>query len=51
MNEFEIAEMQQKIDEGIQLAQQRLVDKARLFNTTLVVERDGVVVELRPEEL
>ncbi len=51
MSEREITEMQQKIDEGILLAQQRLVDKARLFNTTLVVSRDGEVVELKPEDL
>lgn len=51
MNEKDIVEMQQKIDEGILLAQERLVEKARLFNSTLVVARDGAVVELKPEEL
>lgn len=51
MNEKEIVEMQQKIDEGILLAQERLVEKARINNSTLVVARDGEVVELKPEEL
>ncbi|MBP5772080.1 MAG: hypothetical protein J6W75_12155 [Bacteroidaceae bacterium] len=51
MNEREILEMQQKIDQGILLAQRRLVERARLFRSTLVVARDGKVVELMPEEL
>ena len=51
MSEIEVAEMQQKIDRGILLAQERLVERARLFNATLVVARNGKVVELTPEEL
>ena len=51
MNDREVAEMQQKIDIGIRLAQERLVERARLFHSTLVVERGGRVVELAPEEL
>lgn len=51
MNEREVAEMQQKIDIGIRLAQERLVERARLFHSTLVVARGGKVVELAPEEL
>ena len=51
MNEREVAEMQQRIDRGILLAQERLVERSRLFHTTLVVARGGQVVELMPEEL
>ena len=51
MTDREIAEMQQKIDIGIRLAQERLVERARLFNATLVVARGGKVVELTPDEL
>jgi len=51
MNDREIIEMQQRIDQGILLAQERLVERSRLFHSTLVVTRDGHVVELLPEEL
>ena len=51
MNDREIAEMQQKIDIGIRLAQERMVERARLFKATLVVSRGGKIVELSPEEL
>lgn len=43
--------MQQKIDIGIRLAQERLVERARLFKGTLVVARGGKVVELTADEL
>ena len=51
MNDREIAEMQQKIDIGIRLAQERLVERARLFQATLVVARGGKVVELTADEI
>lgn len=51
MSDREIADMQQRIDQGIILAQQRLVERSRLFHTTLVVTREGHVVELLPEDL
>ncbi len=51
MSEKEVAEMQQRIDIGIRLAQERMVERARLFKSTLVVAREGKVVELTPEEL
>lgn len=51
MNEQEIAEMQNKIDKGILLAQERLIKRARHDNETLVVVRDGQVVEAKPEDL
>ncbi len=51
MNDKDILEMQHKIDCGIRLAQQRLVERSRLFKATLVVARGGKVVELSPDEL
>ncbi len=51
MNELEVAEMQRKIDEGILLAQERLIKRAKHDNLTLVVARNGQVVELSAEEL
>ncbi|MCR5181245.1 MAG: hypothetical protein K6C30_08565 [Bacteroidaceae bacterium] len=50
MNDREILEMQQKIDKGILLAQKRLVERSKLFNSSLVIAREGKVVELQPEE-
>lgn len=49
MNELEVAEMQRKIDEGILLAQERLIKRAKHDNLTLVVARNGQVVELSAE--
>ena len=51
MSEKEILEMQRLIDEGIVLAQRRLVERSRLFQSTLVVTRNGHVVELQPDEI
>ena len=51
MNAFEVAEMQRKIDEGIFLAQERLVKRAKHDNLTLVIVRNGQVVEIPAEEL
>lgn len=51
MNEAEVAEMQRKIDEGIQLAQERLIEKAKRNHTTLVIARNNEVVEVTADEL
>ncbi|MBQ6434038.1 MAG: hypothetical protein IJJ94_08870 [Bacteroidaceae bacterium] len=51
MSDNDIMIMQQRIDQGIALAQQRLVERSRLFHSTLVVCREGHIVELLPEEL
>ncbi|MCD8317889.1 MAG: hypothetical protein LUC45_03110 [Paraprevotella sp.] len=51
MNEDEVYEMQSKIDEGIFLAQKRLVERARHNHTTLVVARGGQIVEVSADEL
>ena len=51
MSDREVIEMQRRIDQGIILAQQRMVERARLFGTTLVVCREGQVMDLSPDEL
>ena len=50
MSEDEVYEMQRKIDEGIYLAQKRLVERAN-NHTTLIIAREGQVVEVKAEEL
>ena len=49
MTEKEILEMQRLIDEGIRLAQERLWERARREHQSLIVARDGKVIELYPE--
>ena len=51
MSEFEIRELQQRIDAGILLAQRRLLERTRKDNGDLVVMRDGEVVRLTPDQL
>ncbi|MBQ5736222.1 MAG: hypothetical protein UHN93_08270 [Alistipes sp.] len=51
MSEFEIRELQERIDAGILLAQRRLIERTRRDNGDLVVVRDGEVVRLTPDEL
>lgn len=51
MNEAEVDEMQRKIDEGIYLAQERLIERARHNHTTLVVAQGDRIVEVTAEEL
>lgn len=51
MSEFEIRELQERIDAGILLAQRRLIERTRRDNGDLVVMRDGEVVRLTPDEL
>ncbi len=46
----EMEDMQQRIDKGIRLAQQRLVQRAIHNNFSLVVFRDGHVIDLHPNE-
>lgn len=47
LNEFK--EMQRRIDEGIYLAQRRLAIRAREDNQSLVVCREGEIVEIVPD--
>ena len=51
MNEAEVDEMQRKIDEGIYLAQERLIERARHNHTTLVVAQGDRIVEVTAEQL
>ena len=51
MSEFELRELQERIDAGILLAQRRLIERTRRDNGDLVVVRDGEVVHLPPDEL
>lgn len=51
MSEDEVYEMQRKIDEGIYLAQKRLIERAKHNHTTLVIAREGEIVEVSAEDL
>ena len=51
MSEFEIRELQERLDAGILLAQRRLIERTRKDNGDLVVVRDGQVVRLTPDQL
>ena len=51
MSEFEIRELQERIDAGILLAQRRLIERTRRENGDLVVIRDGTVVRRTPDQL
>lgn len=50
-NEVDICELERKIDEGIHLAQERLIARARHNNTTLVIAHHGKVLEVTADEL
>ena len=51
MSEFELRELQERIDAGILLAQRRLIERTRRDNGDLVVVRDGKIVHLTPDQL
>ena len=51
MNEREKIELARRIDKGILLAQTRLIEKAKRDNLTLVVRRNGRVMEVPAGEL
>ncbi len=51
MSEFELEQMQEKIDAGILLAQQRLKEKCKKEDGELVVMRDGEVTHITAEDL
>ncbi len=51
MSEAEVAEMQRKIDQGIHLAQERLIERAKHNHTTLIISRNNKVVEVKADEL
>ena len=51
MSELELEQLQEKIDAGILLAQQRLKERVKKENGELVVMRDGKITHLSAEEL
>lgn len=50
MTDQEIMEMQRRIDEGIQLAHQRLWQRASISHQTLVVNQGGKLQEIVPQQ-
>ncbi|MBR3793483.1 MAG: hypothetical protein IKK27_06080 [Alistipes sp.] len=51
MSELEIEQMQEKIDAGILLAQQRLKEKVKKEDGELVVMRDGKITHLKADDI
>lgn len=51
MSEFEIRQLQERIDAGVLLAPKRLIERTKRENGDLVVIRDGKIMHLRPDEL
>lgn len=49
MSEFEIRQLQERIDAGVLLAQKRLIERTKRENGDLVVIRDGKIMHLRPD--
>ena len=51
MSEIEIKQMQEKIDAGILLSQNRLIENTNKEDGELVVVRDGKVVRIKARDL
>ena len=51
MSEIEIEQMQEKIDAGILLAQQRLKERIKTEDGELVIMRDGKITHVKAEDL
>jgi len=51
MSEVELEQLQEKIDAGILLAQQRLKERVKKENGELIVMRDGKVTHLKADEI
>ena len=51
MSEIEIEQMQEKIDAGILLAQQRLKERVKKEDGELVIMRDGKITHVKAEVL
>ena len=51
MSEIEIEQMQEKIDAGILLAQQRLKERVKKEDGELVIMRDGKITHVKAEDL
>ena len=51
LSELELEQMQEKIDAGILLAQQRLKEKCKKEDGELVIMRDGKVTHVKADEI
>ena len=51
MSELELEQMQEKIDAGILLAQQRLKEKCKKEDGELVIMRAGKVTHVKADEI
>ena len=51
MSEIEIEQMQEKIDAGILLAQQRLKERVKKEDGELVIMRDGKITHVKAADL
>lgn len=51
MSEIEIEQMQEKIDAGILLAQQRLKERVKKEDGELVIMRNGKITHVKAEDL
>ena len=51
MSEFEIRQLQERIDAGVLLAQKRLIERTKRENGDLVVIRDGKIMHLPPSRM
>lgn len=50
-NKNQIDEQTQKILRGLEKSYQKLVEFKRYKNSPLIVEKDGVVMEIQPEKI
>lgn len=51
MSDFELRQLQEKIDSGVRLAQRRLIERTIREHGDLVVEQNGEIVHIKAEEL
>ena len=51
MSELELEQLQEKIDAGILLAQQRLKERVKKEDGELVIMRDGKITHLKADEI
>lgn len=51
MSEMELKLLQEKIDSGVRLAQQRLIERTIKENGDLVVQENGEIMHIKAEEL
>lgn len=51
MSDVELQQLQEKIDNGVRLAQRRLIERTIKENGDLVVEHEGEILHIKAEEL